>query len=125
IGFIELLKTELFEPEHFRKTAKQLIDALWQGYASTKQEQGEAEPPKAVSNSDEPPSPADNSQTLEAKSEEKNDLPPPPAGGTQGEETQLNAEAAIDDGLNAAPPEEAPETGAMARYHIYTTAYDE
>ena len=129
IGFLELLKTELHDPVSFRQTAKQFIDGLWRGTKNGAGEDKEEQaPPKAISSNDEPPSPTqDDSKTLEAAPQEKPEHDIPPQGGTQGDETQLQAKDTVDDeGLNPTPPAETESTeAALARYRIYKTDYDE
>lgn len=124
---LQLLKNTLHDPWAFFTAAQNLLDYLWSGTVCDAQNPPPAEPPRAISSSDENPNNAEKNETLDGAPDEKPDTPPPPMGGESGDDTGRQGDTDnTDDGLNPPPPATDGTSHAhMTRYRIFDTSFDE
>lgn len=123
--FLQNMKNEIKNPEEFKKIAQNFFDVLWAQNQPTQTPLLPDASPSAASHFDDPTPDETADSPLALKSEEETQAPATAAGQLQESELEAQGEQA-DDGLNISQlPESTTTATALARYHIYSTQYDE
>jgi len=123
---LQQLRMDIFTPDKFLQNAKKLIDTVWQQPQSCPSQTPEAEMPNAVSHAEDLNNEQQSDSPLALQSEDETEAPAA-TGAAQADETELRSDVSqSEDGTHQGfhnPVAEA--ASALARYHVYTTQYDE
>lgn len=124
---IRQMRTHCFVPETFLADARALMTLMWQSPDADDAPNATQEAPRAVSHSEEDTSNDEHNSPLALQEGDEPDTPPPASGSAPAEDSAFKSDATQSDegdyhGWHN--PLTESET-ALARYHVYTTAYDE